>query len=126
MLKSCSSLPPNPWNYVPPHSDITIRFSDYGPRISHIDAAYCLLDAANIVIMHWGDQGPIGATALITMSGNVDLHLITTNEVTWYQWGTAIRGITDFVAMYDAVHMDFSILDAQEHVIAGGILSLAS
>ncbi len=126
MLKLYSSLPPQPWNYLVPHSDITVRFSNYGPPVPHIDAAYCLLDAASIAITHWGYQGPIFPTYLITISGDVDLHMASTNDVTWYQWGTAIRGITDFVVMYNAVHMDFSILDAQRRVIAGGGLSLAS
>ena len=97
MLKSNSSLPPQPWNYRVPHSDISIRFRDLGPSLTEIDTAWCLLDAATVAIMHWGQQGPIGPTVLVTMSGDVDLQLVSSNQITWYQWGTAIRGITDFV-----------------------------
>ncbi len=126
MLKSNSSLPPQPWNYRVPHSDISIRFRDFGPSLTEIDTAWCLLDAATVAIMHWGQQGPIGPTVLVTMSGDVDLQLVSSNQITWYQWGTAIRGITDFVKRYEAIHMDFSILDAQRLIIAGGALSLAA
>lgn len=126
MLKSNSSLPPQPWNYHVPDSDISIRFSDFGPPLSEIDAAFCLLQAATVTIMHWGQQEPIGPNFLVTKSGDVDLHLLSTDDITWYQWGTAIRGITDFVKRYEAVHMDFDILDAQRLHIAAGVLSLAT
>ena len=125
MLKFNSLLPPQPWNYRFPELNMTIRFSDYGPPLSNVDVAHCLLDAANNVIAHWGQFGPIGPTALITTSGNMELHLVSIDEINWYQCGTAIRGITRFVKTYEAVRMDFSILVGGTHLIAGGVLSLA-
>ena len=126
MLKSNSSLPPQPWNYRVPFSDISIRVSDFGPPLSEIDTAFCLLHAATTTIIHWGQQQPMGPFALVTKSGEVDLQLLSTDDITWYQWGTAIRGITDFVKSYEAVHMEFDIINAQRIVIAVGALSLGT
>lgn len=105
---------------------MTIRFSGYGRSLSKIDVAYCLLDAANFVTTHWADYHPIGPYALVTHSGNVKLQLVSTDDINWYQWGTAIRGITDFVKTYEAVQMDFSVLIPQRSVIAGGALTVAA
>ena len=126
MLKSNSSLPPQPWNYRFPELDMTIRFSDFGPRLSSIDVAYCLLDAANNAIAHWGQSGPIGPTSLINRSGNVKLELVFTGDMNWHEYGTAIKGITQFVKNYEAICIDLSILIGGTHLIAGGVLSLTA
>ena len=124
-LKSNSSLPPQPWDYRVPQTPITVQFSDYGPRLLDIDVAICLLDAANFVITHWSDFGPIGPTILVTSSGATKLQLVSTDDISWYQWGIAIRGITHFLKMYEPVCMDFSIRLPRIGVIAGGTLSQA-
>ena len=126
MLKSNSPLPlpPSPWNYRVPHSDLTIQFREFGPYLSDVDTTYCLLDAANIAIMHWGQPEPIGPTVLNTMFGDVHLQLASGSALTWYQWGTAIRGITDFVIRYGAVNMAFIIVNDRYSIIAEGLLSL--
>ena len=124
MLNSNSSLPPQPWSIRFPQLDMTIRFSDYGPPLPNIDVAYCLLDAANNVIRHWGQLEPIGATALITSSGNVKLQLVLIDDMDWFQYGSAIIGITYFVKTYEAVRIDLGILIGGTHLIAAGVLSL--
>ena len=126
MLKSNSPLPPLPWSYRIPRSDLTIQFINFGPRLSNADTALCLLVAANVAITHWGQPGPIGTIVLVAISGSVDLQLVPSNDITWYQWGTAIRGLTDFVDMYQAVQMEFDIRNAQSLVIGSGILSLVA
>lgn len=126
MLKTNSSLPPQPWDYRVPQSTVTVRFNDYGPPLFAVDVAYCLLEAANFAFTHWGDFDPIGPTTLVTSSGAAKLQLVTTNDINWYQWGTAIRGITQFLEMYEPVCMDFSIRLPRRGVIAGGTLSLAA
>ena len=103
-----------------------IRFDDYGPPLSTIDVGSCLLDAANNVIAHWGDFGPIGPTVLVTISGTAKLHLVATDDIYWNQWGTAIRGITHFLKTYEPVCLDFSIRIPQKGVVAGGSLSLVA
>ena len=124
MLNSNSSLPPQPWDYRIPQTTMTVRFSDYGPRLLDIDVAFCLLDAANLVMTHWGDFDPIGPTILVTSSGATKLQLVSTNDINWYQWGIAIGGIEHFLEMYEPVCMDFSIRLPRKGVIAGGTLSL--
>ena len=129
MLNGDSSLPPAPWNYDVPDSDISMRFSDFGPALSEVDAVWCLLDAATIAIMHCGQQVPIGPIFLVTKSKDVELQLVSTNDITWEQWATAIRGITDFVDTYEAVNMYFNIQVGQgleRRVIAGGVLGVAA
>ena len=126
MLNADSSLPPAPWNYNVPDSDISILFSDFGPALSELDAVWCLLDAETVTILHWGQRVPIGPIFLVTKSGDVELQLKATLDITWYQWATAIRGITDFVDRYEAVNMYFNIQVGQgleRRVIAGGVLS---
>lgn len=126
MLKFNSSLPPQPWNYRFPALDMTVRFDNFGPPLSNIDVAYCLLDAANKVIAHWHQFGPMSPTALVTTSGNVKLHLVSADDIKWNECGTTIGAITSFVKTYEAIHMDFSILISGTHLIAVGNLSSAS
>ena len=130
MLKLNSSLPPQPYDYDVPNSDISLRFTNFGLLpLSELDTAWCLLDASALAIIHWGLEEPIGPIILVAMYGDVVMHLVSTNDITWYQWATAIRGITDFVDRYEAVRMDFTIQTGQglqRRVIAGGVLSLES
>ena len=58
MLKPNNSLPPQPWDYRVPQSPMTVRFNDYSPRLLDLDVAFCMLDAANLVMTHWGDFDP--------------------------------------------------------------------
>ena len=129
MLNADSSLPPSPWIYNVPDSDITMFFSDFGPALSELDAIWCLLDTETVTILHWGQQTPIGPLFLVTKSGDVELQLRATNDITWYQWATAIRGLTYFVDRYEAVNMYFNIQIGQgdeRRVIAGGVLTSAN
>ena len=119
-----SALPPEPFEYGVPHTGLTIRLSHFGVHLPAYNVLLCLLDAANAANLHWGDTEPIGPNVLVSESARVELKMVSTNDISWYQWAATIQALTDFVIMYEFVHMDFAILNAQGHVIGGGHLNM--
>lgn len=126
LLKSSSELPPSPFEYHVPQSNMIVRFDDFRARIPGPDVVQCLLQAANLVNLHFGDTRPIVATTWIqTNSGSVRLKIYPHSRgvFTWGMCGTAIRGITDFVTTYGYIDMDFYILE-NGFTVGGGLVTV--
>ena len=89
----------------------------------------CLLQAANDVNTHFASpQASVGTSPLKFSSATIRLNLYPAevhNAITWAQWGAAIRGITDFMTMFEFVDLDYYILDGNSggNVIGGGLIS---
>jgi len=102
LLSQSSVVPRAPYDYHIRSSSVILRFDGYrGPVHPRGNVLLCLLTAANNVNMHFGSTEPI-STALQTRWGRVRVKVIPSarNELTWEMWGTAIRGITEFVTTY--------------------------
>lgn len=117
-----SKLPPDPFYFPVPASDLVIRFEGFGGVISPSDVQFCLLQAANIVNTHFGSDEPMSVAAFQTNSGSVRLKLYPSGRLTWGEWGAVVRGITHFVAAYEFVDLDFYIFE-DGNKIGGGLLT---
>ena len=82
----------------------------------------CLLTSANMVISNFGSTELILGSLQVKW-GRVRLKVYASGRaLNWERWGTAIRGLTEFVSIYESEDLDFYIIiDGQ--IIAGGLLS---
>ena len=121
-----SSLPPSdPFIYIVPHSDETVRFYNYGVPLPEKDVVAVLSRAAREVAAHGSSQELIPDTIKSYKSGKVVLLLHHKNKMTWKAWKLALIGITDFVGRYEVVDMDFDVGQRGGKVFYGtGVLSL--
>ena len=121
-----SSRPPSdPFIYIDPLSDETVRFYNYGVSLPAEDVVAVLSRAAREVAAHGSSQELIPDTIKRWGSGKVSLLLHHKNKMTWKIWKIALIGITDFVGRYEAVDMDFDVGQGGAKAIYGtGVLSL--
>ena len=121
-----SSPPPSdPFIYIVPHSDETVRFYNYGVPLPEKDVIAVLTIAAREVAAHGSSRQVIPDTIKRYQSGKVALLLHHKNKMTWQAWKSALIGITDFVGRYEYVDMDFDVGQRGGKTFYGtGVLSL--
>lgn len=120
-------MPPSPFDYHVSQSDLVLSFEGYRGPIGGFGVIVCLLQAANMVSLHFGSTQPIGPAAIQTNSGLIRLKLYPNDpsrgaHMTWEVWCTAIRGITEVVTTYGYQDMDFYIWENGVRV-GGGLIS---
>ena len=121
-----SSRPPSdPFIYIVPHSDETVRFYNYGASLPEKDVIAVLDRAAREVAAHGSSRELIPDTIIRYKSGKVVLLLHHKNKMTWNAWRSALVGITDFVEKYEYTDMDFDVGQRGGKTFYGtGVLSL--
>ena len=122
---SSSRPPSDPFIYIVPHSDETVRFYNYGVPLPEEDVIAVLSRAAGEVAAHGSSEELIPDTMKRYKSGKVVFLLHHKNNMTWKAWKLALIGITNFVGRYEVVDMDFDVGQRGGKVFYGtGVLSL--
>ena len=124
-LNLYSVLPADPAVYHIANSNVTIRLSHYGRRLDRADVLSCLLQATTTVIseINKGSETLIGKTEVQSSSNRVYLILHSSDSLTWGMWGSALKGLMDFVERFEFVDLDFEIIERYiSEVVGSGLL----
>ncbi|CAD6567667.1 MAG: hypothetical protein ASARMPREDX12_000592 [Alectoria sarmentosa] len=118
-------LPPDPFHYLVPDSDETVRFYDYGIPLPRKDVFDVLVRAAREIAAHGSSNIPIPDKMIRYGTGNVFILVHQSGRMTWKVWETAVQGIADFVERYECVDMDFDIgQTGSERFFGTGVLGM--
>ena len=121
-LMGRSMQPPDPCYYRSAGSSQILKFYGYGAQIqARYDVYKSLQEAAREVRGHVS-QDAMGLWERHYGSADVLLLLHPGPIMTWDMWKEAIRGITEFVTHYQALDMDFDIIQTRA-VLGKGVLT---
>ena len=113
----CSMQPPNPCYYRSAGSLQILKFYGYGGQIQALHDVYKTLQQAARDVRGHDLQDVMGLREQRYGSADVLLLLHPGPTMTWDMWEEAIRGVTEFVTYYEALDMDFDII--QSRVVMG-------
>ena len=117
-----SMEPPNPCYYRSAGSLQILKFYDYGPQIQDRYNVYSSLQKAAREVRGNVLQDVMGLRERKYDSADVLLLLHPGPTMTWGMWEEAIKGVTEFVSYYEALDLDFDIIQTRE-VIGKGTLT---
>jgi hypothetical protein len=107
--------------YNVPMSSVNITFYNYRRTISSIDMSTCILSATQDCVERIPDwDRPLGPNGKVYGFGSVQLLRYPYEDMTWGGWSNGVRGLSWFLAVYEAVDLSFRIMVGEQGTVGIG------